>query len=115
MKIVDINIGMYLFHEIIWDCYVQVWNHDFFWQSIKPNGPKKPEGELLKLIERDFGSFEAFADEFKQAAATQFGSGWAWLAGMYCHFCIIIYKFKFLLTGLDSVSVLQVQKCFTRI
>ena len=64
-------------------CYLQVWNHDFFWQSIKPNGTKKPEGELLKLIERDFGSFEAFADEFKQAAATQFGSGWAWLAGKY--------------------------------
>eukprot|EP00250_Pteridium_aquilinum_P010360 c19331_g1_i2 orf=230-1009(-) len=57
----------------------QIWNHDFFWLSIKPGGGKKPEGELLQLIERDFGSFEAFSNEFKQAAATQFGSGWAWL------------------------------------
>ena len=54
---------------------------------------------MLKLIERDFGSFEAFAQEFKQAAATQFGSGWAWLAGMYCHFCIIIYDSSFCLVG----------------
>nr|QDM54629.1 superoxide dismutase [Pteris vittata] len=57
----------------------QAWNHDFFWDSIKPGGGKKPSGELLQLIERDFGSFENFVDEFKQAAATQFGSGWAWL------------------------------------
>nr|ADR01298.1 iron-superoxide dismutase [Ceratopteris thalictroides] len=60
----------------------QAWNHDFFWESIKPGGGKKPTGEVLHLIERDFGSFEAFVDEFKQAAATQFGSGWAWLVGM---------------------------------
>lgn len=57
----------------------QVWNHDFFWQSITPGGGKQPTGELLYLIKRDFGSFEAFKDEFKQAAAAQFGSGWAWL------------------------------------
>ncbi|KAL3714004.1 hypothetical protein ACJRO7_006020 [Eucalyptus globulus] len=58
----------------------QVWNHDFFWDSMKPGGGGKPSGELLKLIERDFGSFEKFAEEFRAAAATQFGSGWAWLA-----------------------------------
>ncbi|KAI5075602.1 hypothetical protein GOP47_0009678 [Adiantum capillus-veneris] len=57
----------------------QVWNHDFFWESIQPGDGKKPSGELLRLLERDFGSFEAFVAEFKQAAATQFGSGWAWL------------------------------------
>ena len=69
------------YHEILRADSLQAWNHEFFWQSIKPNGGKKPEGELLKLIERDFGSFEAFSEEFKQAAATQFGSGWAWLSG----------------------------------
>ncbi|KAI4351185.1 hypothetical protein L6164_005565 [Bauhinia variegata] len=58
----------------------QVWNHDFFWESMKPGGGGGPSGDLLKLIERDFGSFEKFLDEFKTAAATQFGSGWAWLA-----------------------------------
>lgn len=58
----------------------QAWNHDFFWESMKPGGGKKPEGEILELIVRDFGSFDVFVEEFKQAAATQFGSGWAWLS-----------------------------------
>ncbi|XP_061341435.1 superoxide dismutase [Fe], chloroplastic-like [Gastrolobium bilobum] len=58
----------------------QAWNHDFFWESMKPGGGGKPSGDLLKLIERDFGSFEKFLDKFKIAASTQFGSGWAWLA-----------------------------------
>lgn len=57
----------------------QVWNHEFFWESMKPGGGGQPSGELLELIKRDFGSFEAFVSEFKAAAATQFGSGWAWL------------------------------------
>ncbi|KAK8990735.1 hypothetical protein V6N11_028698 [Hibiscus sabdariffa] len=58
----------------------QAWNHDFFWESMKPGGGGKPSGDLLDLIERDFGSFERFTEEFRSAAATQFGSGWAWLA-----------------------------------
>ncbi|KAJ1389058.1 Manganese/iron superoxide dismutase [Sesbania bispinosa] len=58
----------------------QAWNHEFFWESMKPGGGGKPSGDLLKLIERDFGSFEKFLDEFRTAASTQFGSGWAWLA-----------------------------------
>lgn len=58
----------------------QAWNHEFFWESIKPGGGGKPSGELLKLIERDFGSFKDFLERFKSAAASQFGSGWAWLA-----------------------------------
>lgn len=58
----------------------QVWNHDFFWESMIPGGGGKPSGELLELIKRDFGSFEKFVGDFKTAAATQFGSGWAWLA-----------------------------------
>ncbi|XP_078445880.1 superoxide dismutase [Fe], chloroplastic-like [Wolffia australiana] len=57
----------------------QVWNHDFFWSSMKPGGGGQPVGALLELIERDFDSVDALMDEFKQAALTQFGSGWAWL------------------------------------
>lgn len=57
----------------------QVWNHTFYWHSMKPQGGGKPTGELLACIERDFGSFEAFAEGFKQMGLTQFGSGWAWL------------------------------------
>ncbi|KAA8539730.1 hypothetical protein F0562_026422 [Nyssa sinensis] len=58
----------------------QIWNHDFFWESMKPGGGGNPSGDLLELIDRDFGSFEGFVKEFKSAASTQFGSGWAWLA-----------------------------------
>lgn len=57
----------------------QAWNHEFFWESMKPGGGGKPSGELLARIEKDLGSFDNFANEFKTAAATQFGSGWAWL------------------------------------
>jgi len=57
----------------------QVWNHTFFWHSIKPNGGGKPTGKILEQIEKDFGSYDNFVTEFKQAATTQFGSGWAWL------------------------------------
>lgn len=57
----------------------QVWNHSFFWHSIKPGGGGKPSGLVLEHIEKAFGSYEDFAEKFKQAAVTQFGSGWAWL------------------------------------
>jgi Fe-Mn family superoxide dismutase len=57
----------------------QIWNHTFFWNSIKPKGGGKPTGAVLSQIEKDFGSYEKFAEDFKQAAVTQFGSGWAWL------------------------------------
>jgi superoxide dismutase, Fe-Mn family len=57
----------------------QIWNHTFYWHSMKKNGGGKPEGKLLAKIEEDFGSFEKFTEEFKVAGATQFGSGWAWL------------------------------------
>ena len=57
----------------------QVWNHTFYWHSMKPNGGGKPTGKVLEKIEKDFGSFDNFVTEFKNAGATQFGSGWAWL------------------------------------
>jgi len=55
------------------------WNHTLFWNSMSPNGGGAPEGALGEAIDRDFGSFENFKDEFSKAAATRFGSGWAWL------------------------------------
>ena len=57
----------------------QIWNHTFYWNSLKPNGGGQPTGDLADGIKRDFGSFEKFSEEFSNAAATQFGSGWAWL------------------------------------
>lgn len=57
----------------------QVWNHTFFWNSIKPAGGGAPSGELAARIDAAFGSFDKFKEAFSTAAATQFGSGWAWL------------------------------------
>jgi superoxide dismutase, Fe-Mn family len=57
----------------------QVWNHTFYWSCMKPAGGGKPTGDLAQAIDRDFGSFEKFAEQFTGAATTQFGSGWAWL------------------------------------
>lgn len=57
----------------------QVWNHNFFWDSLTPDGGGAPEGELARLIERDFGSYDAFKDAFEEAGTGEFGSGWVWL------------------------------------
>jgi superoxide dismutase, Fe-Mn family len=57
----------------------QVWNHTFYWSSMKPSGGGQPTGDLLAAITRDFGSVDKFKEEFANAGATQFGSGWAWL------------------------------------
>ena len=55
------------------------YNHNLFWKVIGPNGGGKPNGDLLDAINKYFGSFEKFQEEFSSAAATRFGSGWAWL------------------------------------
>lgn len=57
----------------------QVWNHTFYWNSLRPKGGGKPTGALAEQIEKDFGSFDQFKTEFAKAAVSQFGSGWAWL------------------------------------
>jgi Fe-Mn family superoxide dismutase len=57
----------------------QVWNHTFYWNSMKPNGGGKPTGQLLELVNRDFGSVDNLLQQLGEAAKTQFGSGWAWL------------------------------------
>ncbi len=66
-------------YTAIFNNAAQAWNHSFFWHSMSPNGGGQPKGELLKKIERDFGSYEQFRADFKNAALGQFGSGWAWL------------------------------------
>ncbi len=55
------------------------YNHKIYWEIMSPNGGGEPTGELKDAIDRDFGSFEKFKEDFKKAATGQFGSGWAWL------------------------------------
>jgi Fe-Mn family superoxide dismutase len=57
----------------------QVWNHTFYWHSLSPNGGGAPTGALAEAIEKAFGSFDKFKEDFTKAAVTTFGSGWAWL------------------------------------
>ena len=55
-------------------------NHSLFWKVLSPSGGGSPSGDLATAIESAFGSFDAFREQFSQAAATRFGSGWAWLS-----------------------------------
>ena len=57
----------------------QVWNHTFYWNCLKHNGGGVPSGAFAGLIDKNFGTFDAFKEKFSTAAATLFGSGWAWL------------------------------------
>lgn len=63
----------------IYNNAAQVWNHTFFWNSMKPNGGGDPTGEIARLVGQTFGNLAGFKTKFKDAALTQFGSGWAWL------------------------------------
>jgi superoxide dismutase, Fe-Mn family len=58
----------------------QVWNHTFFWNCLSPTGGGAPSGDLSEQLSSAFGSVDDFRGEFTEAAKTQFGSGWAWLA-----------------------------------
>lgn len=60
-----------------------MWNHDFFWESMQPAGGNLPILGLLDQIEKDFGSFSNFREEFIETALTLFGSGWVWLVCMF--------------------------------
>ena len=55
------------------------YNHSLFWKVMKPGGGGLPSGDLAAAINRDFGSFDTFKEQFNNAGATRFGSGWAWL------------------------------------
>ncbi|MDE5972631.1 MAG: superoxide dismutase [Muribaculaceae bacterium] len=58
----------------------QAWNHIFYFFSLNPDGGGEPDGELRKAIDRDFGSFEKFKEDFVDAGVRLFGSGWVWLS-----------------------------------
>ena len=57
----------------------QVWNHTFYWKSMRPGGGGRPGAALLQAIDESFGSFEIFRKQFAQVTVSQFGSGWGWL------------------------------------
>lgn len=57
----------------------QIWNHTFFWNSMKPQGGGKPTGALARKLDESFGSLDQFKAKFKETALAQFGSGWVWL------------------------------------
>jgi Fe-Mn family superoxide dismutase len=57
----------------------QVWNHTFYWSSMSPNGGGEPGGAMADAIKKSFGSFGKFKEQFSDASATLFGSGWTWV------------------------------------
>ena len=63
----------------VFNTAAQHWNHTFYWRSMSPAGGGAPEGALADALHDAFGSFDAFSKELHDAAATHFGSGWAWL------------------------------------
>jgi superoxide dismutase, Fe-Mn family len=63
----------------LFNAAAQVWNHTFFWNSMKPGGGGKPAGKMLEMIEKSFGSYDQFKTSFVDTAVAQFGSGWVWL------------------------------------
>lgn len=65
--------------QAIFNNAAQSLNHQMFWRALKPNGGKEPKGKLAELINKQFGSYDEFCQQFKTAALSQFGSGWAWL------------------------------------
>lgn len=77
-KIIEATAG-HTDHAAIFDNAAQVWNHTFYWRSLKPKGGGEPPAVLKRLIEASFGSIDACKKELANAAVGQFGSGWAWL------------------------------------
>ena len=63
----------------IYNNSAQVWNHTFFWNSMKPNGGDAPKGALADAINKKWGSFDEFKKAFQASAVGNFGSGWTWL------------------------------------
>ncbi|MDX1431239.1 MAG: superoxide dismutase [Gammaproteobacteria bacterium] len=67
-------------HGDVFNNAAQFWNHGFYWQCMSPSGGGEPRGALADAIRRDIGSLDDFKQRLAEAATTQFGSGWAWLA-----------------------------------
>ena len=64
---------------VLFNQAAQAWNHEFFWNNMKPGGGGRPSGAIASAIDRDFGDYDKFKDAFLAAAGSHFGSGWAWL------------------------------------
>lgn len=80
MSLVEIIKGSYNKDTYIFNNAAQVWNHTFYWRSMKPGGGGKPGGKLAAKIKADFGSLEQCRKSLFEAAKNRFGSGWGWLA-----------------------------------
>ena len=65
--------------DAIFNNAAQVWNHTFYWNCMSPNGGGRPKNELAEAIDKAFGSFDKFKEEFAKTAGSTFGSGWVWL------------------------------------
>ena len=83
-NIIDLNLEEIIKNTYNTDCNIfnnasQVWNHSFFWNSIKPYSGKAPTKEISKKINEDFGSYNRFIEIFTETAMNHFGSGWIWL------------------------------------
>jgi Fe-Mn family superoxide dismutase len=66
-------------YSAIFNNAAQVFNHNFYWNSMRPDGGGPPKGEIMDRIQASFGSYDAFRSAFVNSATTQFGSGWTWL------------------------------------
>jgi len=76
----QIILGSYRKDDYLFNNAAQVWNHNFYWQSMKPGGGGQPTGELASMMKAAFGSVDAAKQALVKASATRFGSGWGWLA-----------------------------------
>ena len=63
----------------LFNAAAQTWNHNFYWQSVKPKGGGAPTGTVKERIDKDFGSYEKFREQFVQTAVDHFSNGWVWL------------------------------------
>lgn len=86
----------------------QVWNHDFFWESMQPGGGDMPKLGVLQQIEKDFGSFTSFREKFIEVALTSFGSGWVWLVLKKKEKCLSVVRTSNAVTPLvlDDIPIL---------
>ncbi len=89
----------------------QVWNHTFYWHSMKPNGGGEPSRELSVRLKKDFGSVESFVADFKKAGITQFGSGWVWVCLDIKADKLIIVKTKNAETPLSNSNLIPLMTC----
>ena len=80
LSMLDIVKATYKTDKVgIFNNVAQVWNHDFYWQSMRAGGGGAPSGRIADLINSSFGGYDGFRTALTTAATTQFGSGWAWL------------------------------------